>query len=509
MIVADLLAADALQLRLHTPSSVERLGWDISWCAPAETIDPTPFLSSNVVLLTNGIGLNIEDQRTWTAYVERLLRVRVAAIAFGTGTAHRLIPPGLVRAATALDVPLLEIPQSVPFLQVHRHVTNVLEVERFTAVNRSWALAQECAQLAASGSHLQVVLDAAAQAAEGTLAIVDAAGVVIARSPAASVWTAADLTDVPGTGQGSIPLPMGSGDSFQLIVREATSDHPVATLLAPAASIIAVQLQTALHTTTHKERELETLLDQVPDWAGVALEEFTSTFRSTGLSVDEPTLVLAATAGRRNLSNAWRIRLLLQSRFLDVRVQVRAGILYAFAQGPLDGADAEGAAAGFLAACARELPHQPLVLKGPCHSIDELRLGIHQAGTMVGEVRTSVRAPDLGIRALIASTASSGARAGAHRLLAPVLAYDDAHAVDLLGTLEAFLEHDAQPGRTAAKLFIHRNTLAQRLGKLEGLLRVSLTSLEGQATCLMALQILRSEALPSSGRPAVSLVDRR
>ena len=499
MIVADLLAADALQLRLHTPSSVERLAWDISWCAPAETIDPTPFLSDNVVLLTNGIGLNIEDQRTWTAYVERLVRVRVAAIAFGTGTAHRLIPPGLVRAATALDVPLLEIPQSVPFLQVHRHVTNVLQVERYTAVNRSWDLAQECAQLAASGSHLQVILDAAAQAAEGDLAIVDAAGAVIARSPSASVWTSADLTETPpGAGNGSIPLPMGSGDSFQLVVRNAVSDYPAATLLAPAASIIAVQLQTALHTTTHKERELEILLDQVPDWAGVALEEFTATFRSTGLDVHESTLVLAATPRRRNLSNAWRIRLLLQARFNDVRVQVRAGVLHAFAQGPLDGADAEDAAGGFLATCAQELSGQPLVVKGPCHTIDELRLGIHQAGSMVSGVRSPQWAPDLGIRALIASTASSGARAGAHKLLAPVLTYDAVHSVDLLGTLEAFLQHDAQPGRTAASLFIHRNTLAQRLGKLEALLRLSLASLEGQATCLMALQILRSQALPVS-----------
>ncbi len=492
MIVADLLAADALQLRLHTPSSVTRLGWDISWCAPAETIDPTPFLSHNVVLLTNGIGLNIEDERTWTAYVERLVRVRVSAIAFGTGTAHHLVPPGLVRAATSLDLPLLEIPRSVPFLQVHRHVTNVLQVERHTAVNRSWELARECAQLAASGAHLQVILDAAAQSAEGDLAIVDATGTVIARSPSTAVWTSEDLATEPArTDPSSIPLPMGSGDSFQLIVRDSASDHPVSTLLAPAASIIAVQLQTALHTTTHKERELEILLDQVPDWTGVALEGFAATFLSTGLDLHQSTVVLAATTGRRNLSSAWKIRILLQARFGDVRVQVRSGVLYAFAQGPLDGVDATEAMETFLERCTQDLPDQPLVIKGPCRSVDEVRLALHQAGMMVGTARTPVRAPELGIRTLIASTASSGARIGARRLLAPVIAYDDTHAVDLLGTLRAFLDHDAQPGRTAASLFIHRNTLAQRLAKLESLLNLSLASLEGQATCLMALQILR------------------
>ncbi|WP_337993526.1 PucR family transcriptional regulator [Arthrobacter agilis] len=482
-----------LQLRLHTPSSAERLGWDISWCAPAETIDPTPFLSDNVLLLTNGIGLNIEDQRTWSAYVERLVRVRVAAIAFGTGAAHRLIPPGLVRAATDLDVPLLEIPQSVPFLQVHRHVTNVLQIERYTAVNKSWELAQECAQLAASGAHLQAILDACASAVQGHLAIVDAAGAVIARSPSTAGLSATDLAaSQVGNGSGSIPLPMGTGDSFHLVVRHAVTDHPSETLLAPATSILAVQLQAALHTTTHKEQELEVLLDQVPDWAGVALEEFTVSFRATGLDVEAPTLVLAAATRRRDLANAWWVRLLLQSRFCDVRVHVHSGVLYALAQGPLEGLDEDAATEDFLAACVRDLPSQPLVVAGPCRTIDELRLGAHQAGGMVGSLRAPTRAPHLGIRTLIASTASSGARAAAERLLAPVIAYDAAHTVNLLGTLEAFLENDALPSRSSAHLFIHRNTLAQRLKKVESLLQLSLSTLEGQATCLMALQIVRS-----------------
>ncbi|MBG6218689.1 DNA-binding PucR family transcriptional regulator [Arthrobacter sp. CAN_A6] len=492
MIVSDLLAAEALQLRLHTPSSTERLSCEISWCAPAETIDPTPFLSQNVLLLTNGIGLNIQDNRTWAAYVERLVKVGVAAIAFGTGTAHRLIPPGLVQAATALDVPLLEIPRAVPFLQVHRHVTNVLQAERFTATTRSWELAQKCAALASSGARLSVILAVAAEAAAGQLAIVDAAGSIIARSPEDSSWSKEDLERAANGGRDvTVPLPMGSGDAFQLVVRDCLADHPLGTLLAPAASIIAVQLQTALHSTAHKQQELETLLDQVPDWSGVALEEFTSTFRSTGLDSSEPTFVITARTGPQNLANAWRIRLVLQSLFDDVRVQVRANVLFVFAQKPAIPGQ-PGTIDVLLSKFSQKLPGQPLVLKGPCASIDELRLGVHQARELVDQVDRPTIAPELGVSALVASTASRGARAGATRLFAPVVAHDESHSVNLLGTLECFLVHDAQPSRAAAALYIHRNTLSQRITKLESLLNLSLASLEGQATCLMALRILRS-----------------
>lgn len=493
MIIADLLSEDTLQLRLHTPSSADRLAREISWCAPAETIDPTPFLSRNVLLLTNGIGLNIEDDRTWSAYVERLVRVQVAAIAFGTGSAHRLIPPGLVRAASTHDLPLLEIPRSVPFLQVHRHVTNVLQSERFTAITRSWELAQTCAGLASSGARLAVILEAAAEAVRGELAIVDAAGSVIARSPEHSMWSQKDLERAASEKRDvTVPLPMGTGDSFQLVVRDAEVDHPISTLLAPVASIIAVQLQTALQTTTSKQPELETLLDQVSDWSGVALEQFAETLRSTGLHTGDATLVIAARTGHGTLSAAWKTRLMLQSAFDVVRVQARNGTLFAFAQRPHSGTGSlADAPETLLTWFTEEMPDQAVVLKGPCASSDELRLGVHQAQVLLLSVDRPTIAPELGISALIASTATHGARAAARKLLAPVIAYDSSHSLSLLDTLECFLAHDAQPSRTAASLYIHRNTLSQRIGKLEGLLKLSLSTLDSQATCLMALRILR------------------
>lgn len=492
MIIADLLAADALQLRLHTPSTVERLSQEISWCAPTEIMDPTPFLSPDVLLLTNGIGLNVEDDRTWAAYVERLVHARVAAIAFGTGTAHRLVPRGLVRAAAEQEMPLLEIPRAVPFLQVHRHVTNVLQAEYFASTTRSWELAEMCAGLASSGATLGELLGALAEETGAELAIFDVSGAVIASFPERTVWTHSDLEGVAaGRREGVVPLPMGGGDSFHLVARGSSAEHPVQTLLGPAASIIAVQLQTALDSASHREQELERLLDMVPDWNGVALEEFSRGFAATGLAPAGKTYVLTATAGHANLSHAWRLRLILHELFQEVRLVVRSGILYAFAQVPAI-EDEVGVLDWLFRRLRQDMPRQPLVLKGPCSSVDEFRLGVHQTGEMVGAVSAPTLAPELAIGALVASSVTRGARTSAQKLLAPVLEYDRDHSGHLLPTLRAYLAHDCQPSRACASLFIHRNTLSQRLAKLERLMKLSLNTLEGQATCLMALRILET-----------------
>ena len=158
MRVQDLLAEDSLQLRLHTPSTAKSLATSISYSAPAEFLDPTPFLGANCLLITHGIGFNFFDQRTWDAYVERLARVPVCAIAFVTGVAHRLIPTPLVEAAKAHGIPLLEVPSVVPALQLQRFVTSVLEAERFALTRQSWELADLCAKAARSGGSLKAVL---------------------------------------------------------------------------------------------------------------------------------------------------------------------------------------------------------------------------------------------------------------------------------------------------------------------------------------------------------------
>lgn len=495
MIVADLLADQSLQLRLHTPSSRSRLGRRISWCAPAEIADPTPYLSRNVLVLTTGTGMAAGDARMWQAYVGRLGSVPVAAIAFGTGPAHQVVPPGLARAATSLDVPLLEVPRSVSFLQVHRHVATVIEAEALDTRIRAWALAEACSRHVPAGASVRKMLGEVARAAGGAAALADGGGTVIARWPASSRWSEEDLRTARGDDgdERSVRLPMAGPDSFRLVVRGNPGGGSLPALLGPAASVMAVQLRTALETSSHKQSQLKTLLAQAPDWRGVTLREFTQTFRSTGLDTREPTLVVAAAPGEGRLSEVWKIRLALQEAFAELRMTRLDGLVFALAQRPTGSAGQDGKGRSLAETLARLLrstvPDQAVVLKGPCDSVDELRLGLYQAAGLARKTAGPVAAPGLSIDALAAAAAGQGAHTEARKLLAPVLAYDRGHSAALLETLRTYLHNDCRSLQTCGMLFIHRNTLAQRLRKLESLLGLRLDTLEGQATCLMALRL--------------------
>ena len=60
------------------------------------------------------------------------------------------------------------------------------------------------------------------------------------------------------------------------------------------------------------------------------------------------------------------------------------------------------------------------------------------------------------------------------RFLTPLKAFDDNYAAELLPTLTALIENDFQIGKTAESLFLHRNTMYKRLGKISKLLDIDL-----------------------------------
>ncbi|MEU2630862.1 helix-turn-helix domain-containing protein, partial [Kitasatospora sp. NPDC007106] len=71
-------------------------------------------------------------------------------------------------------------------------------------------------------------------------------------------------------------------------------------------------------------------------------------------------------------------------------------------------------------------------------------------------------------------------------VLGPLLAWESRHAGDLVRTLEVHLRHGCSPTRTAALLHIGRQSLYQRLERIEGLLGTAVADPEAQAELLLA-----------------------
>ena len=482
MRVVDLLLEHSLQLRLQTPSSQGRLEWELSGCSPTELLDPTPFLDPNALLLTSGIGMNFSEERTWDAFVERLAAVPISAIAFATGTAHRVLPPGLVLACVAHDVPLLEVPSVVPSLQVNRHIENVMQAERLAVVNRGWTLADECARLANQGAEIVTLLAAVFDTVATPLAVYDAYGTVIAQYPEVVSWPPG-ISKKPTAGVHSIPLPMGLSKPCHLAVRHHDKDLPLESLLGPVASIIALQLNRSVVVDASRHQEIKLLVKLCEAWEEANHNEVAKSFQSLGLDRQSATTLIVADMGGEFASNSWQLRVALHDAFHTVRVTEFDGLLFAFAQ----------LARHDFATIAERLlhidPKQPLVLRTPTTSLFELRLSVVDSLHLVRQVESPRLAPELGLSAVIAATAGRGAREAAKRFLAPLAEHDDKRSSQLVETLRTYLRNDAQQSRTCADLFIHRNSLNYRLRQIENLLRVELNTVDGQATCMFAVRL--------------------
>lgn len=486
MRVSDLIIEHSLQLRLETPTGPKRLAQEITRCAPTEHLDPTPFLDPNVLLLTAGIGMNFSEQSIWDGYVERLARVPVAALGFAVGIAHAELPRGLVEACASHDLPLLEVPASVPLLKIDQYVEGMLEAEQIARYDRGWSLADECARLASRGAEVATLLAAIYAALELPVAVYDAFDSLIAQYPESITWregkSRAAQPDVL-----AMPLPMGLSQPCRLAVRLYGSASEIEALLAPVSSILALQLNRSMAVDANSHHDMQRFVNRCIAWSEATRSDVADAFHELGLSRRAETSLVVADLRGEHAAAAWKLRIALHDAFNDVRVTEIDDRLIALAQFPRD------EPLRFTERLEQLQPNLPLVFRPPTRTIDELRIALVHALDLVRHVEHPVTAPALGLGAVVAAAAGRGARESAERFLAPLLEHDEQRTTELLPTLRVWLRNDAQPSRTCEELFIHRNSLSYRLRRIEQLLGLPLDTLDGKATCLLALRLVDLE----------------
>lgn len=477
MRISDLLDDADLNIRLRVAGEEARRGRPISWCAPTEHMDPTPFLSVNALVLTNGMGLNVRDFRIWDAYVERLSSVPVAGLVFGLGAAHSELPAGLILACEAHGLPLLELPPEVPFVLVMRHVEQTIASERYTELRKGWDLADECTRLAAGGHSLAEVLERVARAISARVAVVDHSGFELVASGGSPEVTA----------RTTLRLPSGDPHRFKLIIEGVRSNVVLQPILGPVAAVIAMQLSYTLGSRSPlHSREAARFMEALYDGHGAPAATLRRYGSETGFDPDGEwgAVLIGGTehvAPARLRALAWRVRVGLQSAFATVRFMEEAGLTTLLVQSPHEPLELPAAVEEFFA----DAPELSVVVS-ECGSIAELPLALQLARRHVGEQGVQ-RAPVADLASIVEGLPSHGLMAMCQRLLAPLSAEGGAA---LRETLAAYLRHSGNSREVCDELFIHRNTLSYRLRKIEELLQLDLSDGEVRAVCLLALNIV-------------------
>lgn len=139
-------------------------------------------------------------------------------------------------------------------------------------------------------------------------------------------------------------------------------------------------------------------------------------------------------------------------------------------------------------------------LSEPVASAQAAPLGLQQAsdaidlGVRIGRAGGVVAYEELGVYRLLLQIGDMRQLwQFAEDVLGPLIAYEAAHSLDLIGTLSVYLQEHASLKRAAWRLRVHTNTIAYRINRIEDLARLDLTDAEDRLSAHVAVKIIESQ----------------
>lgn len=121
-------------------------------------------------------------------------------------------------------------------------------------------------------------------------------------------------------------------------------------------------------------------------------------------------------------------------------------------------------------------------------AVREARLALN-----VGEAegRSPIAFEDTGAYRLLLGTTSEELHSFYSETVEPLVAYDEQYETDLVATVEAYLDSDANVPATAKKMFTHRHTIRYRLERIRDLSGHDATATEGRERLGLGIKAMR------------------
>ncbi len=188
----------------------------------SELADPTAYLQGGELLLTTGLALPLTGAGCG-AYVRRLVGARVSALGLGLGPVHVSVPGVLERACARLGLPLLVVPEEVPFQTVTRTFWSSVGAQQERSLHAAIDFHQRLVAAAASDDPASAVLAVLADAVGGWATLTDPSGRPLVTQPPERAVDAAALAEEvrrlrPAGARSAATFPVGD---------QVASLHPV------------------------------------------------------------------------------------------------------------------------------------------------------------------------------------------------------------------------------------------------------------------------------------------
>ncbi|MFC4948968.1 PucR family transcriptional regulator [Pseudonocardia sp. GCM10023141] len=489
MLTVEGLVADR-SLGLRVCAGHAGMGRSIEAAAVSELITPWAWLQGGELLLTIGLMLPLTAEAC-TTYVQGLDAAGVPALGIGLGAELRFqeVPPELVAAAEAAGLPLLAVPEEIPFVAVTKAVFGFHAREERKQLE--WAVRTQRALTAAAAAPggPGAILAAHARATGRTGLVVDLLGRLVAESGSGGAELAAELTELVDTvrGQGLLAAgvdvtpqrrrevhPLGSRRLRAWLLLDGPSDAAVShQVTGDLVSLLSLELERRHGLGAAQRRGRAQVLARL---ARGTVDDLVAAKWLESVGLPDTDLRAAAVAAP---SDADDLAADLAAAMPGALVRV-AGEIVELAV-PVD--------ADLPAALATLVPTRAAGI-GIGVRPGAVAVSLRQARSALPDSRISGRhahASDIASsRLLLAAVEPDRLRAYADAVLGHI---DSAErGAELLRALTVFLEHNGHWEAAAAALRVHRHTVRNRIEAVEKLTGRRMASAQDRQELWLALR---------------------
>ncbi len=438
------------------------------------------------------VAQELDPRFTLNYLMHELARLRAAGLVI-----DEMASPEEAALADALALPLLCVPPEADLQAVEREAIRAL-VDRQGQMVRREAEARERYQRLFAEGGMPAVLQNLARAVGGVAEIRDSEGTLVACEESALARSTMMLEE------SAFPIIIGGQALGRLLVKAPRDIQPIliGLLARPAAEVCGLEM---LRQAMREEAEAEFGADLVEQILASSLEEPALAARLRRLGYDPSPgkrhIVLAVGAKSAKTACALAETLARDLAWAAEReggtaaaLPYRDGALCLLSFGM--GAP-ERRVRGWLRQALAGIGKAPcdLGVSRAVEGVLALREAIEQAtaALALGQ-RMNLISPyyyeDLGLyRLLLSLHGRAELRRFYEETLGPLVAYDRAHAADLVLTLEAFFRENANASQTARALNVHRNTLAYRLQRIAEITGLDLADPEARLVLQLALKV--------------------
>jgi len=482
----------------------ERMVTPITWVHSSDLDDPTPFLSSGNVLLTDGSQFGFDastETYDYDSYVQRLLQAELVGLGFATQFLHQGMPKGLAEACERVGLPLIDIPDRVPFIAVIREVADQIAAERSQRMEWSIAAHKAISRAALKPTGLRSTLIELEHRLSCWVGLFDAAGTPV---PVPSQQPSDDRFATPVRDEVARALRKGSRSSTVLSL---DSGQVTIQTLGQSGQLRGAF---ALGRGVPLDRAENELVTSVIAMATLALEqnrELDATRGHLRSSLLELLIAGRQSSVREIADDLWGalpgepLRVVVIARQLHshfvldalealaldtagrVFFAVRGGTIVVLAESDAVSAVEQLIAGHALVAGTAAAAHYADLSDALSQASSALQSRAGEAG--ITDFDTIAESGMLGV------LQSAGAERVAKRLLTPLTDFDARHSAPLVQTLRSWFENDCSWGTTAISLGVHRHTVRSRVDQAASILGLDLETIEGRLEAWAALRMLR------------------